>query len=64
LLKQAAGLEKGSATNRGVLVGTVTRDQVAEIAQTKMQDLNAFNLEAAMKQIIGTATSMGITVAE
>ncbi len=64
LLKQAAGLDKGSATNRRELVGTVTRDQVEEIAKTKMQDLNAFDLESAMKQVVGTADSMGITVAE
>ncbi|MCL5973413.1 MAG: 50S ribosomal protein L11 [Ferrimicrobium sp.] len=64
LLKQAAGLDKGSATNRRALVGTVTRDQIEEIAKTKMPDLNAFNLESAMKQVIGTAASMGITVAE
>ncbi|WP_276947357.1 50S ribosomal protein L11 [Ferrimicrobium acidiphilum] len=64
LLKQAAGLDKGSATNRRELVGTVTRDQVEEIAKTKMPDLNAFDLESAMKQVVGTADSMGITVAE
>jgi large subunit ribosomal protein L11 len=64
LLKQAAGLDKGSATNLRELVGTVTRDQVEEIAKTKMPDLNAFSLESAMKQVAGTAASMGITVAE
>ena len=62
LLKQAAGLSKGSPTNRHTLVGTVTMEQVAEIARTKMPDLNAYGLDAAVKQVIGTADSMGITV--
>ncbi|MGC8480694.1 MAG: 50S ribosomal protein L11 [Acidimicrobiales bacterium] len=64
LLRQAAGVEKGSATNARVMVGSVTREQVAEIARTKMQDLNANDLESAMRQIEGSARSMGISVTE
>ncbi|TAN23365.1 MAG: 50S ribosomal protein L11 [Actinomycetota bacterium] len=62
LLRQAAGIDKGSATNAKVTVGTVTDDQLAEIARTKMPDLNANDLEAAKRQIAGTARSMGIKV--
>ncbi|MBK5268720.1 MAG: 50S ribosomal protein L11 [Acidimicrobiia bacterium] len=62
LLRQAARLEKGSATPHTVKVGSVTRDQVRQIAETKMIDLNANDIEAAMKIIEGTARSMGITV--
>jgi large subunit ribosomal protein L11 len=63
LLRQAAGVEKGSATNAVVSVGTVTKTQVAEIAKTKLQDLNAYDLDAAIRQVEGTARSMGIKVA-
>ncbi len=62
LLRQAAGVEKGSSTNAKVMVGTVTDAQLAEIARTKMPDLNANDLEAAKRQIEGTARSMGIKV--
>jgi large subunit ribosomal protein L11 len=62
LLKQAAGLEKGSGAPNRTKVGRVTRDQVREIAQRKMADLNADDLEAAMRIIEGTARSMGIEV--
>jgi large subunit ribosomal protein L11 len=62
LLKQAAGVEKGSAEPNRDKVATVTRDQVRQIAETKMKDLNAHDLEAAMKVIEGTARSMGIEV--
>ncbi|MDA8081847.1 MAG: 50S ribosomal protein L11 [Actinomycetota bacterium] len=62
LLRQAAGIEKGSSTNMKVTAGTVTDDQLAEIARTKMPDLNANDLEAAKRQIAGTARSMGIKV--
>ncbi|MDH5420734.1 MAG: 50S ribosomal protein L11 [Acidimicrobiia bacterium] len=62
LLRQAARLEKGSATPHAVKVGSVTRDQVRQIAETKMIDLNANDIDAAMKIIEGTARSMGITV--
>jgi large subunit ribosomal protein L11 len=64
LLKQAAGIAKGSGVPNREKVGTVTRKQVRQIAETKMADLNAFNLEAAMKQIEGTARSMGLDVVE
>lgn len=62
LLKQAAGLEKGSGEPHREKVGSVSRTQVKEIAETKMKDLNANDVEAAMKIIAGTARSMGITV--
>jgi large subunit ribosomal protein L11 len=63
LLRQAAGVEKGSAEPNRDKVGSVTREQVREIAQTKMPDLNAIDVEGAMKVVEGTARSMGITVA-
>jgi large subunit ribosomal protein L11 len=63
LLKKAAGVPKGSGANRKEQAGTISRDQLREIAQTKMQDLNARDVEAAMKVIEGTARSMGIEVA-
>jgi large subunit ribosomal protein L11 len=62
LLRKAAGVEKGSAEPHKVKVGSVTREQVREIAETKMPDLNARDIEAAMKVVEGTARSMGITV--
>jgi len=62
LLRQAAGLDKGSQTPRREVVGSVTKDQVRQIAETKMPDLNAIDIEGAMKQIEGTARSMGIEV--
>jgi large subunit ribosomal protein L11 len=62
LLRKAAGLERASATPGLLVAGSVTRDQVKEIAQTKMVDLNATDIEAAMKIIEGTARSMGVTV--
>ena len=64
LLKQAAGIVQGSAVPNREKVGTVTRAQVEEIAKRKMADLNAATLEAAMRQIEGTARSMGIDVEE
>jgi large subunit ribosomal protein L11 len=63
LLRQAAGLAKGSATSGREQVGSVTADQVAEIAKVKLPDLNTDDLEAAKRQIAGTARSMGIAVA-
>ncbi len=63
LLRQAAGLDKGSGTSGRETVGTVTDAQLAEIAQIKMPDLNANDLEAAKAQVAGTARSMGISVA-
>jgi large subunit ribosomal protein L11 len=62
LLRAAAGLEKGAQNPSKETAGTVTDAQIAEIAQTKMPDLNANDLEAAKKQVAGTARSMGIAV--
>jgi large subunit ribosomal protein L11 len=62
LLRKAAGIDKGSATARRAMVGRVTRDQVRQIAETKMPDLNVNDIEAGMKVIEGTARSMGIEV--
>ena len=62
LLRAAAGLDKGSPTPGREAAGTVTDAQVADIARTKMPDLNANDLDAAKKQVAGTARSMGITV--
>jgi large subunit ribosomal protein L11 len=64
LLKKAAGVEKGSAIPNKEKVGKVTRKQVREIAELKMKDLNAVDIEGAMRQIEGTARNMGITVTE
>ena len=64
LLRRAAGAPKGSGTPNMEKVGSVTRDQVREIAETKMTDLNAASVEAAMRIIEGTARSMGITVSQ
>jgi len=64
LLKQAAGIIKGSGVPNREKVGVVTRQQVRQIAETKMADLNALDSAMAMKQIEGTARSMGITVVE
>jgi large subunit ribosomal protein L11 len=63
LLRKAAGVEKGAQTAKRETVGRVTRDQVREIAQIKMADLSANDLDAAAKMIEGTARSMGIEVA-
>ncbi len=62
LLRKAAGIEKGSGTPNSVKVGSVTLQQVEDIAKAKMEDLNANSLEAAVKIISGSARSMGITV--
>ncbi|NLW17304.1 MAG: 50S ribosomal protein L11 [Firmicutes bacterium] len=64
LLKKAVGIESGSGQPNQVKVATVTRAQVREIAETKMPDLNAADIEAAMRMIEGTARSMGITVVD
>lgn len=64
LLRKAAKVEKGSGAPNKEKVGKVTRAQIREIAELKMKDLNAINLEGAMKQIEGTARSMGITVTD
>ena len=62
LLKQAAGIAKGSSNPSKESVGTVTQEQVREIAKTKMEDLNAEDIEAAMRIIAGSAKSMGLKV--
>ncbi len=62
LLRLAAGIDKGSGVPHMEKVGSVTRAQLAEIAERKMADLNAFNVDAAVEIIAGTARSMGITV--
>ena len=62
LLLKAAKVDKGSGVPNKTKVATVTKDQVREIAETKMPDLNAANVEAAMRMVEGTARSMGITV--
>jgi large subunit ribosomal protein L11 len=62
LLRAAAGLEKGAETAGREVVGTISDAQLTEIAQTKMPDLNANDIEAAKKQVAGTARSMGIKV--
>ncbi|GEK89726.1 LSU ribosomal protein L11P [Alkalibacterium subtropicum] len=62
LLKKAAGVESGSGEPNTKKVATVTSDQVREIAETKMEDLNAASVEAAMRMVEGTARSMGFTV--
>jgi len=63
LLKQAAGVEKGSGDPKKSKVAKISRDQLRQIAETKMQDLNANDVESAMKIIEGTARSMGIEIA-
>jgi len=62
MLLEAAKQKKGSAEPNRSKVGSVTWDQIKEIAETKMPDLNAFKIESAMKMVAGTAKSMGITV--
>ncbi len=62
LILDAAKKQKGSAEPNRLKVGSITWDQVKTIAETKMPDLNAFRIEAAMKMVAGTARSMGITV--
>jgi large subunit ribosomal protein L11 len=64
LLKQAARVEKGAENARTETVGTVTKAQVRQIAETKMPDLNAIDIEGAMQQVAGTARSMGIQVTD
>ncbi len=64
LLREAAGLEKGAAAPGRETVGTITADQLTEIANIKMPDLNANDVEAAKLQVAGTARSMGLAVSE
>jgi large subunit ribosomal protein L11 len=62
LLRKAAGIEKGSAVPNRTKVGKVTRAQIREIAEIKMKDTNAVDIDDAMRQVEGTARSMGLTV--
>jgi large subunit ribosomal protein L11 len=62
LLRKAAGIEKGSSVPSVDKVGTISKDQLKEIAEIKMKDLNAIDLEGALRQIEGTARSMGILI--
>ena len=64
LLRKAAGVEHGSAEPNRTKVGSITRAQLEEIAKLKMKDLNALDVEGAMRQIEGTARSMGIVIAD
>jgi large subunit ribosomal protein L11 len=64
LIRKAAGVEKGSGVPNKDKVGKITRAQVKQIAETKMKDLNAIDIEGAMKQIEGTARSMGVTIVD
>ena len=64
LIKKELGLESGSGVPNRTKVGSLTQDQLRKIAETKMPDLNAANIESAMKMIAGTARSMGVTVEE
>ncbi len=64
LIKKAAGVEKGASEPNKQKVATITKDQLKEIAQTKMPDLNANDIEAAMKIVAGTAKNMGVAIAD
>lgn len=64
LIKQAAGVQKGSSKPNTIKVGTITRKQAREIAELKLKDLNAYDAESAMQMIEGSARSMGITVTD
>ena len=64
LIKKACGIETASATPNKTKVATITKEQIKQIAETKMPDLNAGSIEAAMRMIAGTARSMGVTVEE
>ena len=62
LIKKAAGISKGAAKGVGEKVGSITRDQLEEIAKTKLPDLNADKIESAMRIVAGTAHNMGVTI--
>ena len=64
LIKKACGIESGSGVPNKTKVASITQDQIRKIAETKMPDLNAGSLEAAMSMVAGTARSMGVTVEE
>jgi large subunit ribosomal protein L11 len=63
LIRKTLGIEKGSPTQKREKVGTMTRAQVRQIAETKMKDLNANDIDAAMRMVEGTARSMGVEIA-
>ena len=62
LIRKALGIEKGSPTQKREKVGTLSREQVKQIAESKMRDLNANDIEAAMRMVEGTARSMGVEI--
>lgn len=62
LIKKAAGIKKGSVKGKNEVVGTLTHAQLKEIAETKLPDLNAYDVDAAMKIVEGTAANMGVKV--
>ena len=64
MIKKAAGIEKGSGEPQARKVGSITRQQLREIAETKMPDLNANDVEAAMNIVAGTARNMGVTISD
>ncbi len=64
LIRQAAGIDKGTGNPRKEKVGKITKDQLRQIAETKMPDLNAHDIDAAMNIMAGTARSMGVTVVD
>ncbi len=64
LIKKAAGIDKGSGQPSSVKVGSISRSQLQEIAETKMPDLNANDVEAAMRIVEGTARNMGVTISD
>ena len=64
LLKKAAKIDKGSVKGKNEVVGTITKEQLKQIAETKLPDLNAYDVEEAMKIVEGTALNMGIKISE
>ena len=64
LIRKAAGVEKGSGTPNRTKVGKISKKQVKEIAEAKMKDLNAIDIDGAMKQVMGTARSLGVDITE
>ena len=64
LIRKAVGIAKGSSAQKREKVGTLSRDQVRQIAESKMRDLNANDIDAAMRMVEGTARSMGVEIAK
>ena len=64
LIRKAAGVDKGSGTPNRTKVGKISKKQVKDIAEMKMKDLNAIDMDGAMKQVMGTARSMGVDITE